>query len=189
MLYRLPAGTEIKPVGPLSALLIYWETIRGRHLLPKRSDFDPIAVAPLLSRVFLAEWQSPSQRLRFRLVGTALVSAAGADHTGRWLDEIVQDQDPLIDMCRRCVDEARPLAHIAYREQARIGSEFLPHPGDSATLSDALAKERSADRHNRKEWPFTRILLPLDRSDGAGGMILGLEDHDPPLDLIVRSSA
>ncbi len=183
MPYRLPAGTEIKPVGPLVDLLDYWETIRAHNLLPKRSDFDPIAVAPLLSRIFLAEWQSPAQRLRFRLVGTALVAVMGADHTGRWLDEAVPAGDPLALMCRRAIDEARPIAYIAYRDPVRIGAEFAYRAGDPAVLSDPK------DRGQRKEWPFTCILLPLARDGGAGGMVLGFEDFDPPLDLIERISA
>ena len=56
--------------------------------VPLRSSFDPIDYARALSTLVLAE-RVAGNALCFRLVGTDMVSAWGADFTGRHLHEIM----------------------------------------------------------------------------------------------------
>ncbi len=61
----------------------------ARGGLPLRSDFDPIDYPRALSTLVLAEVM-PDGRICYRLVGTDMVSAWGADFTGKYLHEVMQ---------------------------------------------------------------------------------------------------
>jgi len=63
----------------------------ARGAVPLRSSFDPIDYAPALSTLILAE-RVADDALCFRLVGTDMVSAWGADFTGRHLHEIMNGE-------------------------------------------------------------------------------------------------
>ena len=56
--------------------------------VPPRSSFDPVEFPRSLSSLVLAE-RTEDDALRFRLVGSDMVSAWGADFTGRHLHEIM----------------------------------------------------------------------------------------------------
>jgi hypothetical protein len=62
----------------------YWlAKCRGRRM-PSRSDVDPIEIQrALLPGISLIEIVSDDRRYVYRLVGTAVVDAAGQDYTGR----------------------------------------------------------------------------------------------------------
>ena len=75
----------------LGALLDYWDRQRGTRAMPSRRDIDPLDMPPrLLPQIELIEIGTAG-RLRLRLVGTAIVDAFGKDPTGRFLDEIFDD--------------------------------------------------------------------------------------------------
>ena len=63
----------------------------ARDGLPLRRDFDPIDYPRALSTLILAEVE-PEGALCFRLVGTNMVDAWGADFTGKHLHEIMQGE-------------------------------------------------------------------------------------------------
>ncbi len=65
----------------------YWRAIHPAQGLPGRQHFDPLAVGPLLSRLWLVDVQRQPFRLRYRLVGTQLTERAGRELTGLWFDE------------------------------------------------------------------------------------------------------
>ncbi|HZT52320.1 MAG TPA: PAS domain-containing protein [Stellaceae bacterium] len=72
----------------LAALLRYWERKRGGRAMPRRRDIDPLDMPPgLLPHLELVE--IAQGRLRYRLVGTAIVDAMGRDATGRFLDQVL----------------------------------------------------------------------------------------------------
>jgi hypothetical protein len=71
----------------LLALLRYWLGKRGVRALPSRRDIDPVEIGPeLLPSLVLADLLDRGTRVRFRLVGTAVVKRLGADPTGRYLE-------------------------------------------------------------------------------------------------------
>lgn len=70
------------------ALYEHWASLRpSADALPGRRDFDPMAVARLLPHVMLIDVEGRPPRFRYRLVGTRMVEALGAELTGQWLDE------------------------------------------------------------------------------------------------------
>jgi hypothetical protein len=74
------------------ALLDLWCRERDIHGgVPPRRVFDPIEFPRALSTVILAE-RMADDALCFRLVGTDMVEAWGADFTGKHLHEIMQGE-------------------------------------------------------------------------------------------------
>ncbi len=72
----------------LAALFDYWELTRGARAMPRRRDIDPIDMPPTLLPL-LELIELVGGRLRYRLVGTAMVDAMGRDATGRFLDQVL----------------------------------------------------------------------------------------------------
>lgn len=70
----------------LKEALAYWRTKRGRRGMPSRRDIDPVEVPRLLPNLQLIEFVAG--RWRYRLIGTALVTAFGRDYTGQYPDEL-----------------------------------------------------------------------------------------------------
>jgi hypothetical protein len=64
----------------------YWQGKRTSGRLPLRTQIDPIEMPRLLPYLMLIE--VIDGRMRYRLVGTHVVAAAGYDFTGRYLDEL-----------------------------------------------------------------------------------------------------
>jgi hypothetical protein len=72
----------------LHAALAYWQRLRQGESLPRRRDIDPSAIPRLLPHLQLIEVVDGGVRFRYRLVGTALVTAFGKEYTGQYLDEL-----------------------------------------------------------------------------------------------------
>ncbi len=75
----------------LRGLLRYWLSVHPGTRLPARADFDPLNVPRALPRLVLTEVERDPYRFRVRVMGTAIVTAFGADYTGRYLDEVLPD--------------------------------------------------------------------------------------------------
>src|SRR4051794_22256526 len=73
----------------LSTFYRYWEACCGSRAVPRRSDIDPSDIRALLPNLQLVDVVDRGQRFRFRLVGTAIVTAYGDEMTGRFFDEIM----------------------------------------------------------------------------------------------------
>ena len=71
----------------LGTALAYWQAKRGGRLMPARRDIDPIEIPTLLPNVQLIEVLTDGG-FRYRLVGTALVSAFGRDYTGQYVGKL-----------------------------------------------------------------------------------------------------
>ena len=72
----------------------YWTSIHpasGR--LPGRAHFDPMRVPRLLPHLVLVDVEGRPPRFRYRLIGTRMVEALGANFTGQWLDEAHASDD------------------------------------------------------------------------------------------------
>jgi hypothetical protein len=66
----------------------YWEAKRGARAMPRRVDIDPSEITKLLPNVQITELVDGGARVRYRLVGTAIVTAYGAELTGKYFDEV-----------------------------------------------------------------------------------------------------
>ena len=71
------------------ALHAWWMENRGPSGIADRKDLDPIALKHLLPNMIISEVEAEPFRIRYRLVGTKIVSITGFDFTGRYLDEII----------------------------------------------------------------------------------------------------
>ncbi len=69
----------------------YWRSVHPPAGLPGRAHIDPIVLRDLLPFVWLVDVQPAPFRLRYRLVGTAVVDVLGRDMTGLWIDEAHPD--------------------------------------------------------------------------------------------------
>jgi hypothetical protein len=75
----------------LIALYDYWCSRKSGEKLPARADIDPVDMPrAALPYIVLMEVGGGENRIRYRLVGTAIVSEWGADVTGKYLDEVME---------------------------------------------------------------------------------------------------
>jgi len=79
--------------------------------VPDRGDFDLPEHRLLLPNILLGEVEVEPFRIRYRVVGTKIVSNLGVDFTGRYLDELLGPSHtiPWVDFYRRSFAERRPL--------------------------------------------------------------------------------
>ena len=95
-----PAGGAAAPVETWESLeriphprireiATYWATKRQGRRAPSRRDLDPpFEIRAHLAHLFMLDVVEPGPRFRIRLVGTEVTRIVGADHTGRFLDEV-----------------------------------------------------------------------------------------------------
>src|SRR3546814_12418028 len=89
--------------------------------MPRKSDIDPGEIKPLLPYILIGEFAGDPVRLRYRLVGTEVVSVYGIDFTGRWLDELDfgdQVEHGWARQYRTVFNSRRPLSRS---EERRVG--------------------------------------------------------------------
>jgi hypothetical protein len=72
----------------LGQVLDYWDSRRAGRAMPTRRDIDPIEIRQALPHLQIIELVDGGARFRYRLVGTALVTAFGKEYTGKFLDEL-----------------------------------------------------------------------------------------------------
>jgi hypothetical protein len=82
----MPLSLQDAP-EPCRVLYEYWNAIRGEALVPRRAQFDPLALVAILPMLQLFELQS-RRVIRCKLAGTALRDFFGFDCTGRNLIEL-----------------------------------------------------------------------------------------------------
>ncbi len=76
-------------------LFQYWDRKRGVRPMPARRDLDPVEIPRLLPHLRITEILEGCTRFRYRLVGTAVVEAYGADFTGKYTDELYSGERKL----------------------------------------------------------------------------------------------
>jgi hypothetical protein len=131
---------------PLQSLLEYWLSKRAGAPMPLRTAIDPLDIPLLLPHLMLTEPVESGADFRYRLVGTAVVEAAGIDFTGRRQSELLAPgayRDYVLGLSRAVMEERRPLySESSYR---------------ALRLSD--------------RWT-ARLMLPLASATGGVGYIL-----------------
>jgi hypothetical protein len=168
--HALPGFDDTVEDGPQLPATAWHRKIRRIHdhwqamhpapgVLPARKHLDPLAVPDLLANLWLLDVEPATLRLRYRLVGTRIVEAAGEELTGKWVDEAhpsVVHHPHYLDRYRAVVRDGRPSwrrgrarlwTNRAYREIENI---VLPFAGDGARV-DLLV-----------------VLTVLYRNDGIG---------------------
>lgn len=102
-------------------LLDYWLTRRRGRRLPRRADIDPADIPTLLPHIMVSDITYAPFRVRYRLVGTAIVEFAKFDFTGQYADELqFQDDDGF--------DYAGCYAKVAAAKSPGLGlSQWIVH--------------------------------------------------------------
>jgi hypothetical protein len=117
--------------------------------MPARRDIDPTDIPQLLPHIQLIE--AIGDRFRYRLVGTALVDAFGADYTGRFPEDLFTDRRA------ETINAAFKTVQIAKRPT------FLRLQYVTTTSLDLVAN---------------RLYLPLSNDGSEVNMILGILTFD-----------
>lgn len=75
----------------LLALYDHWRLLFRGTALPSLADIDPVKIpAQVLPYIVIADVIDGGRRIRYRLVGTAMVREWGRDFTGRYVDELME---------------------------------------------------------------------------------------------------
>jgi hypothetical protein len=127
----------------------HWEQVRGARPMPARADIDPSAIKPLLPNIVIAEVFHDPLRVRYRLVGTAVVEHSRFDYTGKWLHEVdFGEPQDWIAVYEVFVREKRPLfghSEILFEANVRPPQRYefcmLPLSADGATVTGMLSLE------------------------------------------------
>jgi len=151
----------------LLALLRYWLAKRRTLPLPARRDIDPLEIGPdLLPGLVMTDLLERGTRVRFRLVGTAVVKRMGSDPTGRYLERELRGGwfDAFGSLCRLVYAERAPVyaeceMHWGSGRTMRLASLLLPLTQDGPDPAIALAGLAFASRE-----PFPPSLRALAES-------------------------
>jgi hypothetical protein len=166
----LSPGPDIAPIRSrlVHELHDYWDAKRAGRAMPRKSDIDPSEIKPLLPYVLLGEFAADPVRLRYRLVGTEVVTVYGVDFTGRWLDELdfgEQLTGGWPEQYRRVFDSGRPVygsARLLATSGMEMTYEFglFPLSQDGAAPTHCLDVNdyRAALRRAEDAWARIKIL-------------------------------
>lgn len=145
-LENLSPGIPFDP--DIATIYEYWCEAAPDRPLPGRQDIDPTTLpARLLPSIWLLDVQREPFRLRYRLVGTAIVEAMRADPTGKWIDEAhphVKTRPEFFERYDRVFRTGVPSRrrgiaqlwiHADYRE---IENLILPLAGDGTNIDILL---------------------------------------------------
>jgi hypothetical protein len=72
----------------LLTLYDYWLGKRGVRSVMLRADLDPLEIPSLLQNLILSDVADEGRAIRYRLVGTEIVTAHGFDYTGRTIEQL-----------------------------------------------------------------------------------------------------
>lgn len=135
----------------------HWDEIRRGRRYPAKRDVDPAAIKPVLPYVMISEVHRDPLRIRYRLVGTEAAHYAGADFTGKWLDETGwgDDAQAVGKLYAHMLEMGRPIFGVDHFTQLsdgrRMPYEFgmFPLAADGDTVDHCLVVEdyRRLDRH------------------------------------------
>ncbi len=128
----------------------YWRSKMVGERLPLPSAIDPTEIPGLLPFLVIAQIEAAPFRVRYRLVGTRLVEAHGADYTNRYLDECGFLIEAELTQCYRRVGTDRAPVFLYYewerrdlpRGQSRMGASetgFFPLSSDGVTVDRVIS--------------------------------------------------
>lgn len=97
--------------------LDYWDSKRAGRRMPARRDIEPTEILHLLPYVVLIDVERDPIDFRYRLVGTAVASRFGRDHTGARFSALPQQAQgsERWRTALRILQEKRPVvSHVPY---------------------------------------------------------------------------
>jgi hypothetical protein len=152
MTWRRPANAAPIDDPLLRRLYQHWERERGGNAIPPRGSIDPIKLRFILGHLALIEVLHDPRRFRIRLHGTELVTRAGADFTGKLLEEL-----PGAD-----------LRKLAYGWFTTVAEDGAPYHDTIKQVVDGFGRN------------FEILVLPYSRhATSVDLMILALRCRDP----------
>jgi len=137
----------------LARLYEYWIRRKGCRLLPARRDIDPLDFGYLMGSIMLLDVLSDPVRFRCRLHGTALVTRAGYDLTGKLLDAMpaANYRSYVIERSMALVEGRAPVVirHNRVLDGKYRGYEalWLPFADDGENVNMLLCALIYEDRH------------------------------------------
>jgi hypothetical protein len=134
------------------ALFAYWQAKLRDNLPPRRTDIDPAAIKSILPFILLGDIEPDPFRVRFRLVGTAVVDFSRHDFSGRYLDELAYKN-------RDSVEWSDCYRYIHTHHVSVIGINEL----------------RFLDGHHAS---YEFAIMPLLRDDDPAGSFIAIEAYD-----------
>lgn len=127
------------------ALLAYWERLRPEGRLPRKSDFDPIDIPPLLGDLLWVAVERQPMRFRIHLYGSNVEELRGENLTGAYVDEVTGEHihERVLDSYRWVASEGKPFF------------DLIPHDVRHARVVD-----------------YHRLMLPFAEDGGTVDFIL-----------------
>jgi hypothetical protein len=123
----------------------YWQAKCGGRAMPRRADIDPSEITKLLPNLQITELVDGGARVRYRLVGTAVVTAYGAEFTGKYFDEVFSgDRLRFVEDNYRVMCSAKRPILVGNRYVSRKDVELfcyrlvMPLSDDGASVNQAL---------------------------------------------------
>lgn len=132
-----------------TAMLRYWNRLRGARAFPAWSEIDPCALKPVLPHVIVVGIEHAPFRALYRLVGTEIVRFAKFDFTGHYADALHFQDDGAEDWTRfyrEVVAAGRPGVGLLYWTvdgSLRRWIEYVicPLSSDGKTIDRCIALE------------------------------------------------
>jgi hypothetical protein len=85
---KMPEFRDLLSDPALIRFFDFWESMRGGRAMPARRDLDPLQMPRgFLPNIMLIDVLRDRPRLRYRLIGSNIVTATGENRTGRFFDE------------------------------------------------------------------------------------------------------
>lgn len=135
------------------ALYQYWNSKRGKRLMPSRADIDPLDFPSYLPGIVMVDVGHEPLTLTYRLVGTREAEARGHNPTGRSVFEAWdgRSQEDVIENYQSVVSRKGPLYDAdrtldPTREWLEAGTVFLPLSDDDETVNKILIYTEYKDR-------------------------------------------
>jgi hypothetical protein len=129
----------------LRRLLQHWLERRGASVAPKRAAIDPTAIGPILSSVWLCDYEPADQRFRMRLAGEEINRLYGRNVTQCHFEEIIEPTllPAVLRRYRRVVAEPAVLhcgGHIYLASnRSEVGERLvLPLSDDSGAIMHVI---------------------------------------------------
>lgn len=130
----------------LRQLYDYWLKKRGDRAMPSRADIDPAEIRAVLPHLMLTDIVDGGRRLRYRLVGTAVVESFGKNMTGMHVDELMTGtyREFIEGLYRDIVAKKRPVySESTYfsHQAAQMWAQrlMLPLSDDGKTVNMVLS--------------------------------------------------
>jgi hypothetical protein len=165
--------------GRLRRLLRHWLERRGGGVAPRRSAIDPTAIGPILSSVWMCDYEPADRRFRMRLAGEDINRLYGRNVTQCYFEEIIAPAlfSDLVERYRRVVEEPAIMhcgGHIYLAsDRSEVGERLvLPLADDSGAIRHVIGASVYRMELKAGEGPImrdtmTNTFTPLTTTAGA----------------------